>query len=132
MPYFTYAGKSIKNLFSKPSTALYPIQKRKFFDITRGHILLNADTCIFCGICAKKCPTDAIKTARKEKSWEIERLKCISCGCCVDACPKNSLSMTNNYQPCSTLNEKEGTKEIFFGKDMEESLSQSKETADKG
>lgn len=119
MPYFTYAGRTIRNLFSKPSTRLYPIQKRQHFKITRGHILLNGETCIFCGICAKKCPTDAIKTARKEKSWEIERLKCIACGCCVDACPKNSLSMINTYQPCSAQKEIEITRELFIGKDTE-------------
>ena len=91
MPYFAMAGRTMKNLLTKPATRLYPIQKRQYPPSTRGHIEINGETCIFCGICQKKCPTDAINVARKERTWEIERLRCIACGCCVDACPNRAL-----------------------------------------
>ncbi|HEY9160153.1 MAG TPA: 4Fe-4S dicluster domain-containing protein [Desulfomonilia bacterium] len=97
MPYFIMAGRTMKNLFMKPSTRLYPSRKRQSFSATRGHIDIDGEKCIFCGICQKKCPTGAISVARKEKTWEIERLRCIACGCCVDACPKSCLSMKGLY-----------------------------------
>jgi ech hydrogenase subunit F len=113
MPYFIMAGKTMKNLFSRPATRLYPIQKRPPFPVSRGHITNNMETCIFCGICQKKCPTDAISVARKEKTWEIQRLKCIACGCCVDVCPKNSLSMNNVYSLPVTESEKDMARNLF-------------------
>jgi|WetSurMetagenome_2_1015567.scaffolds.fasta_scaffold175844_2 ech hydrogenase subunit F len=97
MPYFIMAGRTMKNLFMRPSTRLYPAQKRQSFSATRGHIEIDGEKCIFCGICQKKCPTEAISVERKEKTWEIERLRCIACGCCVDACPKNCLAMKGPY-----------------------------------
>jgi len=120
MPYFTMAGKSLKNLFSKPATRLYPVNKRQCYPFTRGHISINVETCIFCGICAKKCPTDALSVARKEKTWEIERLKCISCGCCVEACPKDSLSMNPTYSSVVTFDNKISAKELYTGEIKEQ------------
>lgn len=54
--------------------------------------LVCSDTCVFCGLCAKACPADAIKVDRKAKSWEVDKEACIKCGACIDKCPKNSLS----------------------------------------
>lgn len=52
------------------------------------------DTCVFCGLCAKACPVDALEVTRKpEKSWKVDDEACIQCGACVDKCPKNSLSL---------------------------------------
>lgn len=54
--------------------------------------LTCADSCVFCGLCAKACPADAIKVDRKAKSWEVNKEACIKCGACIDKCPKKSLS----------------------------------------
>ena len=54
--------------------------------------LTCADTCVFCGLCVKACPADAIKVDRKAKSWEVDTNACIKCGACIDKCPKKSLS----------------------------------------
>jgi formate hydrogenlyase subunit 6/NADH:ubiquinone oxidoreductase subunit I len=51
------------------------------------------DTCVFCGICAKKCPSEAITVDRTEKKWEVDDEKCTRCGLCVDGCPKKSLKI---------------------------------------
>ena len=56
-----------------------------------GDLVCN-DTCVFCGLCAKACPEDAIKVDRKAKSWEVDKEACIKCGACIDKCPKKSLS----------------------------------------
>ncbi len=87
----------IKNLFDKPVTRAYPYKKREYPDRTRGKIDIDIDSCIFCGICSRKCPTGAIEVKRDEKSWSIERFGCIQCGYCTESCPKKCLSMNQNY-----------------------------------
>jgi ech hydrogenase subunit F len=91
-------GKTvIKNLFSKPVTTQYPLKPRQYPERTRGHIGIDIDTCVFCGLCSKKCPTGAITVNRADKTWTIERFGCIQCGYCVESCNKNSLSMLQEY-----------------------------------
>jgi formate hydrogenlyase subunit 6/NADH:ubiquinone oxidoreductase subunit I len=53
--------------------------------------------CILCGICSKKCPTDAIKVSRDDKTWEIQRMNCVQCSCCVEVCPKKCLFNAPGY-----------------------------------
>jgi len=87
----------LRSVLSRPATRLYPFVKRPFFKNTRGHIFIDIEKCIFCGICQKKCPSDAILVTKASKEWQIDRLKCISCSACVEACPKKCLSMENEY-----------------------------------
>jgi NADP-reducing hydrogenase subunit HndC len=44
------------------------------------------DKCKMCGICAKNCPTDAIR-GEKKVPYVIEQDKCIKCGVCFNKCP---------------------------------------------
>lgn len=46
----------------------------------------NGD-CVRCGLCAEKCPAQAI---RKEDPTKTDRKKCISCMRCVTQCPKSA------------------------------------------
>jgi len=58
---------------------------------------LDPDSCVKCGICAKKCPIDAIEmtdTGDGSKMPEVNEQICIGCGVCVSNCPKGSLTMT--------------------------------------
>jgi ech hydrogenase subunit F len=92
-----------KNLFNKKKTRLFPITaERPAFERFRGRILLNADTCILCSLCARKCPADAITVDRKNGKWQLDAFRCIICGECVTACPKKSISMTNDRRHAST------------------------------
>lgn len=97
MNIMNYTKVVIKNMFQKPVTRQYPENKREYTSRTRGQISIDIDTCIFCGICSKKCPTGAIEVKREEKSWSIERFGCIQCGYCAESCPKNCLSMLQDY-----------------------------------
>lgn len=54
--------------------------------------LVCADSCVFCGLCVKVCPADALKVDRKEKLWEVDKEACVKCEACIDKCPKKSLS----------------------------------------
>ena len=97
MAVMKFAGYVVNKLFKKPSTLMYPIKKREFFERTRGHIGIDIDDCIFCGMCSRRCPTGAINVDKSSKRWDIERLKCVQCSYCVEVCPKKCLSMENDY-----------------------------------
>ena len=86
----------LRNLGSKPATRKYPYEKREPFKDTRGKVGIDVSKCIFCGICARKCPSDAITVNKNEKSWEIDPFKCIICGECAQVCPKKCVNM----EPC--------------------------------
>lgn len=100
----------LRNLVNKPVTKMYPVEKRAYFERTRGHIEIAIDQCIFCSICAKKCPTHAIGVDKGAKSWEIERMKCIQCNCCVEQCPKKCLKMDKDY----TMPDVKGKKDQYY------------------
>ena len=97
MNFMNFAKTVMTNLFSKPATRNYPFEPRVYPERTRGQIGIDIDSCIFCGICSKKCPTGAIAVDRAQKTWKIERFGCIQCGSCVENCPKKCLHMQQNY-----------------------------------
>ena len=94
-----FTRTALKNLFSPPVTRPYPEQPREYPERTRGHVEIDIDTCILCGLCSRKCPTGAITVNRAEKTWKIERFGCIQCGCCVETCPKKCLTMKKYLYP---------------------------------
>ena len=86
----------------KPATRRYPFEKREPFPATRGHIAIDVDACILCGLCQKRCPSDAIVVDKPNKSWIIDRLRCVQCNACVEVCPKKCLVMERTYSPSVT------------------------------
>lgn len=92
-----FTGIAFRNLFSKPATRLYPTVPMELKKGARGQIQIDIESCIFCGICSRRCPTACIKVDRTEKVWEIERFGCLACGLCVEACPKKCLTMKEQY-----------------------------------
>jgi formate hydrogenlyase subunit 6/NADH:ubiquinone oxidoreductase subunit I len=111
MSVMNFAKTALKNLNSRPATLMYPKKKRVFYARTRGHIAIGIESCIFCGICAKKCPSGAIRVDKTGKVWEIDRLKCVQCNACVESCPKKCLAMEQSYTEPSM----EKTKDVFTG-----------------
>ena len=109
MAFFSMTKTVLKSLFRPPATVKYPFAPREFAAHSRGKITINIDTCIFCSLCQRKCPTDAIIVNKADKTWTIDRLKCIMCGACVEACPKDCLTQENRYS--ETLTDR--TKGIF-------------------
>ena len=57
-----------------------------------GDLVCDTDNCIFCGLCMRNCPQEAITVDRKEKTWVVDHEKCVKCGKCISKCPKKVLS----------------------------------------
>jgi formate hydrogenlyase subunit 6/NADH:ubiquinone oxidoreductase subunit I len=94
---FDFIPLLIHNVFSKPATRNYPAVRRAPYKGQKGHIAMQISSCIFCGICSRKCPTHAIEVKRPEKSWTIDRFRCIQCNACAESCPKKCLTMEPEY-----------------------------------
>ncbi len=93
MAYFEMARLALKWALSKPSTTRYPFEPRRALPGSRGRLSFTREICVYCTVCAKKCPTGALVVNRAQKKWGIDRLRCIACGYCVEACPKKSLAL---------------------------------------
>jgi len=56
-----------------------------------GKPVQDPDTCIYCTICARKCPAGALAVDRKEKTWVLDEDLCVACGTCAGVCPKKAI-----------------------------------------
>ena len=78
----------MRNLFTGPATRRYPtrVKEPHRTERSRGRIEIDIEACIFCGACAKRCPTDALIVLKADKEWNIDRLRCCTCNACVEVC----------------------------------------------
>jgi len=67
------------------------IRTEPFWSGRRARI--DADRCIFCGVCAERCRAAAI---RIEDSAEVDPLACEGCGVCALVCPVEAVSFVDN------------------------------------
>lgn len=104
---FKLGKMTLKSLFSKPATKLYPIEKPEYFPATKGHVVVDTDHCRFDGSCANLCPTGALEVDRKTYTWAIDRFRCIQCRNCIEVCAENALHMENTYASPSTQHVRE-------------------------
>lgn len=58
-----------------------------------GGLVCDTETCVYCTLCAKQCPSEALTVDRKEKVWKVDKDACTQCGICVDKCPKKCLEI---------------------------------------
>lgn len=93
-----FTGTVLKNLFSKPVTINYPAEPMEYPERSRGHIEIDIDDCILCGLCSRSCPSGALTVDRAAGKWSIDRFDCVQCGYCVEKCPKSCLSIVPGYQ----------------------------------
>lgn len=96
---FKLGRMTLKSLFSKPATELYPFQPHEYFELTRGQVMIDIEACISCGSCARVCPTDCLSVSRPEHTWTINRYQCVQCKSCVRVCPTKCLVMEPSFKP---------------------------------
>ncbi|MCR5664558.1 MAG: 4Fe-4S binding protein [Oscillospiraceae bacterium] len=58
-----------------------------------GKPVQDPSKCVYCTICARKCPAGALTVDRKEKTWVLDEDLCVACGTCAGACPKQAIVM---------------------------------------
>jgi ech hydrogenase subunit F len=107
MAYFEMSSLALKWVFAKPATSRYPFEPRRALPGSRGTLVFSKDTCVYCTVCAKKCPTGALVVNRAQKKWTIDRLLCITCGYCIEACPKKSLSLSTPHATPAVTKDRE-------------------------
>ncbi len=94
---FKLGKMTMRSLMSTPETVMYPIQTRPAPEGLKGHVANDMNACVLCGVCAKRCPTEAINVVKQDEMWSIDRFLCVQCGSCVRECPKQCLTMEPTY-----------------------------------
>ena len=98
---FKLGKMTFGSLFKKPETVKYPFEQKPKPMGLKGHIHVDADACILCGMCDRNCATGCISVDKAARTWSIDAFGCIQCGYCVTICPKNCLHMEPDYHPAS-------------------------------
>lgn len=96
--FMPFTGTMLKNLFSKPVTTEYPAKPAVYPARSRGHIDIDIEQCILCGLCSRNCPPRAITVDRGAGTWAINRFDCVQCSYCTQVCPKKCLTISPGYQ----------------------------------
>ena len=90
---FKLGKMTLRSLFSKPETIRYPFEEPEHPACMKGLVEFDYTNCIYCGICEKRCPTNAISVNKDDQTWTIDHFSCIQCGSCIRECPKSCLTM---------------------------------------
>jgi len=90
---FKLGKMTLGSVFKKPETVQYPFESKPAPAGRKGHIVVNIDDCVFCGLCAKACPAMAIEVDKAQRTWSIDYFQCVQCFSCTSACHKGCLSM---------------------------------------
>ena len=100
----TKAKPDSQKVYLGPCALIFASSETGTWRVVRPSI--NTEVCIYCGICAKYCPTD-VMTVTKDKSSDTEKSigsvgidfrYCKGCGICANVCPKGAISMIDERE----------------------------------
>jgi NADH-quinone oxidoreductase subunit I len=95
---------TLKTMFKPAITVQYPSEKLVPYDLFRGVLLFDAETCISCSQCVKACPSSCIflenaidpeknKKIAKVDWYSIDFGKCNFSRLCEESCPTKPKSV---------------------------------------
>ena len=105
MGVFKLGKMTFGSIFKKPETVKYPFETKPQPAGLKGHIVIDVESCILCGMCQRGCPTDCITVDKGAGTWSLMPFQCIQCGYCTQVCPKKCLTMDPSYWTASTSKE---------------------------
>ncbi len=82
----TPAGEAAKAESAEAKAPSCPVVPRD-----DGKPVSDPSLCVYCGLCARKCPMEAITVDRNAKTWTLNEDACIGCGTCAENCPKKCI-----------------------------------------
>jgi NADH-quinone oxidoreductase subunit I len=109
-------GVTIKHLFKRPSTQMYPHERPELAPRTRGVIALMDENCTVCMLCSRECPDWCIyieshketvppakeggraRTRNVLDRFAIDFSLCMYCGICVEVCPFDALWWSPEFE----------------------------------
>jgi NADH-quinone oxidoreductase subunit I len=109
-------GVTIKHLFRRPATLMYPHERMELAPRTRGVIALMDENCTVCMLCARECPDWCIyidshketvppakeggraRTRNVLDRFAIDFSLCMYCGICVEVCPFDALWWSPEFE----------------------------------
>jgi NADH-quinone oxidoreductase subunit I len=110
-------GVTLRTMFRKPTTEIFPDGPVKFEARYRGIHVLHRDEnglekCVACFLCAAACPAQCIYIEAAEnaaenrisagdryaKAYNIDYSRCIFCGYCVESCPTDAITHGHGYE----------------------------------
>ena len=93
---------AIKNLFGRRFTRNYPKTRPPLPEGLRAKVMHDREKCIYCGMCARYCPSDAIKVDMKKREWRYDWGKCLFCAQCEEVCrdivKKDAIKLTQEFE----------------------------------
>jgi hydrogenase-4 component H/formate hydrogenlyase subunit 6 len=96
---------ALANLFRRRFTQRYPKVKPEVPGDLRGKLYHDRGKCIYCGLCAKYCPSHAITVDLQKKIWTHDLGKCLFCGQCEETChnlpKKDAIKMSPDFELAS-------------------------------
>lgn len=97
-----FTAEALKNVVKRPFTQKYPKVKPVLPERFRGRVIHDEKKCIYCGLCAKNCPSHAIEVDMKKGEWKYNMGQCLFCGQCEETCKyvvrKNAIKMAMDFE----------------------------------
>jgi len=92
--------EALAQLFRKPATLKYPVERMTVPEECRGRPVRDMRKCVGCGLCSRLCPSGAIEMIGRGLQSEIKHYvdRCMFCGQCAESCPRNAITMTAEYE----------------------------------